>query len=77
MAAKEQGYFNPEDPRKIAVYSRKSRFTGKGESIENQIGLCREEGRHAARREGVALADGDFLVFEDEGYSGKSLLRFP
>ena len=26
----------------IAVYSRKSKFTGKGESIENQIELCRE-----------------------------------
>ena len=23
--------------RKVAIYSRKSRFTGKGESIENQI----------------------------------------
>ena len=27
---------------KIAIYSRKSKFTGKGESIENQITLCRE-----------------------------------
>ena len=26
----------------IAIYSRKSRYTGKGESIGNQIGLCRE-----------------------------------
>ena len=26
----------------IAIYSRKSRFTGKGESIGNQVELCRE-----------------------------------
>lgn len=26
----------------FAIYSRKSRFTGKGESVENQIEMCRE-----------------------------------
>ena len=26
----------------IALYSRKSRFTGKGESIGNQVELCKE-----------------------------------
>ena len=26
----------------IAIYSRKSRFTGKGESIGNQVELCKE-----------------------------------
>ncbi len=26
----------------IAIYSRKSKFTGKGESIGNQVELCRE-----------------------------------
>lgn len=30
-----------EDTRKIAIYSRKSKFTGKGESIGNQIELCK------------------------------------
>ena len=25
----------------VAIYSRKSRFTGKGESIGNQVELCR------------------------------------
>ena len=29
------------DNRKIAIYSRKSKFTGKGESIESQIELCK------------------------------------
>lgn len=27
---------------KIAIYSRKSVFTGKGESVENQIDLCKD-----------------------------------
>jgi site-specific DNA recombinase len=26
----------------FAIYSRKSRFTGKDESVENQIEMCRE-----------------------------------
>ena len=28
--------------RQFVIYSRKSKFTGKGESIENQIELCRQ-----------------------------------
>ena len=28
--------------RPIVIYSRKSKFTGKGESIENQIEMCRQ-----------------------------------
>ncbi len=27
--------------KKYVIYSRKSKFTGKGESIESQIELCR------------------------------------
>ena len=27
---------------KAAIYSRKSKFTGKGESIENQIEMCKK-----------------------------------
>ena len=27
---------------KVAIYSRKSKFTGKGDSIENQVQLCSE-----------------------------------
>lgn len=26
----------------IAIYSRKSKFTGKGESVENQVEMCRD-----------------------------------
>ncbi|MEM5779785.1 MAG: recombinase family protein, partial [Lawsonibacter sp.] len=46
-----------------AIYSRKSRFTGKGESIENQIELCRQYIR-------LHLGEGaeEALVYEDEGF---------
>ena len=32
---------NIVDNRKVAIYSRKSKFTGKGESIANQIEICK------------------------------------
>lgn len=52
---------------KVAIYSRKSKFTGKGESIENQIQLCTEYAKNIGATE--------FLVYEDEGFSGKNLNR--
>ena len=55
----------------IAIYSRKSKFTGKGESIGNQIELCKEYIR--AHYGDDAL---DYLVvYEDEGFSGGNLNR--
>ena len=33
-----------DTPKQYVIYSRKSKFTGKGESIENQIELCRHRG---------------------------------
>ncbi|CEO20600.1 recombinase family protein [Paraclostridium sordellii] len=50
-----------------AIYSRKSKFTGKGESIENQIQLCMDYAKN--------LGINEFLVYEDEGFSGKSMDR--
>lgn len=55
----------------VAIYSRKSRFTGKGESIGNQVELCRAYIRTAF---GEAYADGA-VIFEDEGFSGGNLNR--
>ena len=52
---------------KVAIYSRKSKFTGKGDSIENQVQLCTEY----AKNLGVT----DILVYEDEGFSGKNINR--
>lgn len=56
---------------KIAVYSRKSKFTGKGESIGNQIQLCREYISNNIPE----AKDEDIFVYEDEGFSAKNLDR--
>lgn len=61
----------PRNQDVIAIYSRKSRFTGKGESIGNQVELCRAYIRTAF---GDAYAD-EAVVFEDEGFSGGNLNR--
>ena len=55
----------------IAIYSRKSKFTGKGESIGNQIELCRE---YVRVHYGEAALD-NVHVYEDEGFSGGNLNR--
>lgn len=55
----------------IVIYSRKSKFTGKGESIENQIEMCKQ---YIRLQFGEAAA-GSVLVFEDEGFSGGTLER--
>lgn len=53
---------------KIAVYSRKSKYTGKGESIANQIELCRQYIN-------LHFGDSEYIVYEDEGFSGKNTDR--
>ena len=55
----------------IAIYTRKSKFTGKGESIGNQAELCRD---YIRMHYGDASAD-SAVVYEDEGYSGGTLNR--
>ena len=55
----------------IAVYSRKSKFTGKGESIGNQVELCKE---YVRVHYGDEAAD-KVAVYEDEGFSGGNLNR--
>jgi site-specific DNA recombinase len=55
---------------KAAIYSRKSKFTGKGESVENQVQLCRE---YALRYLGIS--GDDFVIYEDEGFSGGNTKR--
>lgn len=57
--------------KQIAIYSRKSKFTGKGESIENQVELCRQYIRLNAGGEAAQSA----FVYEDEGFSGGNLER--
>lgn len=57
--------------KQIVIYSRKSKFTGKGESIENQIEMCRQ---YIRLHYGVEAAD-QAVVYEDEGFSGGNLER--
>lgn len=55
----------------IAIYSRKSKFTGKGESIGNQVELCKD---YVGNMFGETDVD-RCVVFEDEGFSGGNLKR--
>lgn len=50
-----------------AIYTRKSKFTEKGESINNQINACKEYLKR--------LNIEDFIIYEDEGFSGKNTIR--
>ncbi len=54
-----------------AIYSRKSKFTGKGESIGNQIQLCKEYAEFQLKDKDVT----EFLIYEDEGFSGGNTNR--
>ena len=56
---------------RIAIYSRKSKWTGKGESVENQIIMCKEY--IAMFIEGGDTAE--IIEYEDEGFSGKNTKR--
>lgn len=60
-----------QDDRKFAIYSRKSKFTGKGESIGNQIELCKQN-IHLSYPD---ISDDEILIFEDEGFSGGNTKR--
>ena len=56
---------------RIAIYVRKSKWTGRGESIENQIHMCREYIEKFIEDSGEA----QILVYSDEGFSGKDTNR--
>ncbi|WP_394522233.1 recombinase family protein [Lacrimispora sp. JR3] len=60
-----------EKNQPFAIYSRKSKFTGKGESIGNQIELCRQ---YISSHYGEDSANRAY-VYEDEGFSGGNLDR--
>ncbi|MCT4618705.1 MAG: recombinase family protein [Marinisporobacter sp.] len=52
---------------KAAIYSRKSKFTGKGDSVENQVQMCKEY----AKMHNIT----DYIIYEDEGFSGGTTNR--
>lgn len=60
-----------KDNRKFAIYSRKSKFTGKGESIENQIEMCKQY----IKIHNPDVPESDILIYEDEGFSGGNTNR--
>ncbi len=53
---------------KIAIYSRKSKFTEEGESIENQINMCIKYAENI-------LNITEYEIYEDEGFSGGNTNR--
>ena len=53
---------------KVAIYSRKSKASDKGESIDNQIHMCKEYAL-------VHFNNPEFFIFEDEGFSGGNTHR--
>lgn len=53
----------------VAIYARKSKATKKGESISNQIELCKKYFKNTTN-ENV-----NFLIYEDEGWSGGNINR--
>lgn len=52
------------------IYSRKSVYTGKGESIENQIEMCKQYIHAKFPDDGAEIS-----VYEDEGFSAKNMDR--
>lgn len=54
-----------------AIYSRKSKFTGKGESIENQIELCKNQ---LLNKYGQDI-ENKILIYQDEGFTGYNTNR--
>lgn len=52
----------------IAIYSRKSKFTGKGESIKNQIDRCKDYAHQNYDVENIS-------IYEDEVFSGGNMDR--
>ena len=52
------------------IYARKSKFTGKGESIQNQIDCCKNKILQMAAISNTTLSEEQILIFQDEGFSG-------
>ncbi len=59
------------EKRYYAIYSRKSKFTGKGESIENQIELCKSQLTNKYGRE----IEEKIRIYQDEGFTGYNTNR--
>lgn len=60
------------DNRKWAIYSRKSKFTGKGDSVGNQVELCK---KHLEYKYNIKNIDEQIIIYEDEGFTGYNTRR--
>lgn len=69
---KERGGIMNKDERKIAIYSRKSKYTGKGDSIGNQVELCK---RNLELKFPNIDLEKDIIIYEDEGFTGANTNR--
>lgn len=53
---------------KVAIYARKSRSTDQGESIQNQIDMCKSYAT-------LNFTDIEFVIYKDDGFSGGNVDR--
>ncbi len=53
---------------KIAIYARKSKLTEKGDSINNQISMCKNYAK-------LHFNNCNFIIYKDEGFSGGNTKR--
>lgn len=66
---------NIKEKKVIGIYARKSKFTGKGESVDNQIKACEEYIRTNFVKDGEENIN--IEIYQDEGISGKDLISRP
>lgn len=57
---------------RIAIYSRKSKYSDKGDSVKNQIELCLE---YINLHYSSDIYNVETIIYEDEGFSGCNLKR--
>lgn len=57
---------------RIAIYSRKSKYSDKGDSIGNQIELAKE---YISNIYPADEYDVEIVIYEDEGFSGGNIDR--
>lgn len=56
----------------FAIYSRKSKYTGKGDSVFNQIEICK---KNLSLRYSDIDLDRDVIIYYDEGFTGANTNR--
>lgn len=61
-------------PLRIGIYARKSKFTGKGKSVENQIKICTEYAKSHLIND---MEEINIEIYKDEGTSGKDIVSRP